>query len=202
MAKYARLLFLSVLLGLFSVTAQADGIPPSEETVCDVLNASGVTKGLFGLCNAFCEAKDCDEYPVGEMPRSCDRLLNNYEKKRNRANNPLDPEMPCLAEPAVVCPCWPAESGRLADGGLGLAGSDCVFDGPNPPELFDVAIYDDGSDMVSFVADVGQCEYMNTLSGEDEVLGTSAEENAACRTDVHGLQDQDFGGTENCVQLP
>ena len=30
-----------------------DGMPPSQETVCD-----GLSGAAFGLCNAFCEAQD------------------------------------------------------------------------------------------------------------------------------------------------
>ena len=32
-----------------------DGVTPAVETVCD-----GLADELFGLCNAYCEAKDCD----------------------------------------------------------------------------------------------------------------------------------------------
>ena len=35
-----------------------DGVPPSQETVC-----SGLTGAAFGLCNAYCEAQDCDVHP-------------------------------------------------------------------------------------------------------------------------------------------
>ena len=35
-----------------------DGETPAEETVCDPLKADGITKGLYGLCVAFCEAQD------------------------------------------------------------------------------------------------------------------------------------------------
>ena len=32
-----------------------DGVTPAEETVCD-----GLSGAAFGLCNAYCEAMDCD----------------------------------------------------------------------------------------------------------------------------------------------
>ena len=114
MTKCARLALFSLLLVLVPMSAFADDLPPSQEDVCDVLQLPGVTPGLFGLCNAFCEAKDCDEYPIEDMPRSCDKLLDNYEKKRERADNPLDPAMPCLEDddPGVQippCACWSAD---------------------------------------------------------------------------------------------
>lgn len=48
-----------------------DGMPPSEETVC-----SGLSGAAFGLCNAYCEAQDCD---VHARP-SCPVLRRNFEK--------------------------------------------------------------------------------------------------------------------------
>ena len=49
-----------VFLGAGNVaSAQTpDGETPAEEQVCDPLRADGVTKGLYGLCVAFCEAHD------------------------------------------------------------------------------------------------------------------------------------------------
>jgi hypothetical protein len=48
-----------------------DGMPPSEETVCSALSGAA-----FGLCNAYCEAQDCDVHP---RP-SCPVLRRNFEK--------------------------------------------------------------------------------------------------------------------------
>lgn len=102
--------WLSLIVGLIGANAWADDFPPSEEDVCDELQLPGVTPGLYGLCNAYCEAKDCDEYgPLEDQPKSCQRLYANYVKK---ATGPADPpEPPCLvaeAEPLVPpCACWP-----------------------------------------------------------------------------------------------
>jgi len=55
-----------VLLGaLFPATPPAmdqtpDGETPANEGVCDALQADGTTKGLYGLCVAFCEAQDAE----------------------------------------------------------------------------------------------------------------------------------------------
>ena len=40
-------------VGTFAQTP--DGLTPSEETVCDRYEGNA-----FGLCNAYCEAMDCD----------------------------------------------------------------------------------------------------------------------------------------------
>ena len=48
-----------------------DGVTPAEEEVCD-----GAPN--FGLCNAFCEAQDCDD--LDELSTSCTQIFNNYFK--------------------------------------------------------------------------------------------------------------------------
>jgi hypothetical protein len=48
-----------------------DGLPPSEEIVCN-----GLTGAAFGLCNAYCEAQDCDVHP---RP-SCAQLRRNFAR--------------------------------------------------------------------------------------------------------------------------
>ena len=68
-----------------------DGQVPAIEDVCDGDPFS------FGLCNAYCEALDCDsDTPIGS-PRACDRVLNNYMKKSNGEPPPC--------EQVVECPC-------------------------------------------------------------------------------------------------
>ena len=53
-----------ILLTASPVLAKTpDGNTPAQETVCDPLHEAGITKGLYGLCVAFCEAGDyADEY--------------------------------------------------------------------------------------------------------------------------------------------
>lgn len=194
MTTIARLVFLTALLGLFSAPLFADGLPPSEESVCDVLNLDGVTPGLFGLCNAYCEAKDCDAYPEGEEPRSCNRLLANYER---RASN-SDPVMPCLQQEQTVCPCWPPESERLADAGMGLAPSGC-FD--NFSFIGTSALYGATSNAVIFehYAGDGVCSYTSDLTDELVEIEMTDDESPVCLADVVALINADFGGLENCV---
>ncbi len=108
-----------------------DGDTPAVETVCDRL-----TGAAFGLCNAYCEAQDCD---VHER-ESCERLRDNFERKTGSRFFPCDPlfceglsgslcragicppEEKCESVTRVVCPdtglpCDPAcES--LCVGGL------------------------------------------------------------------------------------
>ncbi len=83
-------------LGLLALAVPAlakgtpDGKPPSEETVCD-----GLKGALFGLCNAYCEAMDCDSPNHHASDTACAQVLDNYMK--HSGGQPP----PC----AVTCPC-------------------------------------------------------------------------------------------------
>lgn len=90
---------LALLTGLAGMSGSVmastpDGETPANEGVCDQL--IGLTPGLFGLCNAYCEAQDLD-VTNKEPPNT--KILENYNKKRKAG----DPEMPCIQAP---CPCW------------------------------------------------------------------------------------------------
>jgi hypothetical protein len=110
----------------------ADGVTPAEETVCDPLNEAGVTKGLYGLCVAFCEAQDLGdengaitEAELGALDGTAPsgKILLSYNRKMQE----LDPPMPCLIvqEP---CPCFSAEELESIDGLIpGQNGSTTAF---------------------------------------------------------------------------
>lgn len=87
-----------------------DGDTPAQETVCDVLREDGITKGLYGLCVAFCEAQDWtsegetitpDELAELEGAAPSGKILANYNKRKTDA----DPGMPCVRV-EESCPCW------------------------------------------------------------------------------------------------
>lgn len=75
---------LALLATPLAASAQTpDGQTPAIESVCD-----GLPGALFGLCNAYCEALDCD---AGfSNPTACDRVLGNYLKHSG------GPVPPCL----------------------------------------------------------------------------------------------------------
>lgn len=190
-----RFLLLSIFLALFSATAFADDLTPSEEGVCDSL--LGGTAGLFGLCNAYCEAQDCDEYADGDQPRSCQRLLVNYLRK----SDGVDP--PCLVGEDPTCPCWTDQ--ELADGGLTVAPFSCHFDQDPTDDSahFDQAFYFNFTDFVGFEADSDGCLYREFIGGTlfMRLSDTSGEENQVCRDEIHALHELDFGGID-CIQFP
>ncbi|MEH6587914.1 MAG: hypothetical protein V7720_15245 [Halioglobus sp.] len=103
-----------VTFSLFVTSAHAnDGITPAEETTCDGLKTDGVTKGLYGLCVAYCEAQDVfdetvpvtkeEELAIIEANMPSEKILANYHKRMKDT----DPEMPCIVRvPDAECPCW------------------------------------------------------------------------------------------------
>ena len=91
-----------------------DGVPPSQETVC-----SGLTGAAFGLCNAYCEAQDCDVHP---RP-SCAQLRRNFARVTGSPVFPCD--MRC-GDGRVTPPeeCDPPGS-ACGDGGTCAADCTC-----------------------------------------------------------------------------
>lgn len=80
-----HLVLLAAALFITAVPARAqtpDGDTPAVEDVCD-----GLTRSAFGLCNAFCEAQDCELQT--ELDASCRQLYDNYVRLTGE-------EPPCL----------------------------------------------------------------------------------------------------------
>ena len=111
-----------------------DHIVPAIEKVCegDPYN--------FGLCNAYCEALDCESpTPLG-TPRACSNLLRNYRKHSGGVLPPC--ECPCAFdlegdfEQLIALAADPI-NGIPADI-TGNFQSFCTQDGPGvpPPEMF------------------------------------------------------------------
>lgn len=201
---FIRYLLLSVFLALFPAMAFADDLPPSEEGVCDSLLDG--TAGLFGLCNAYCEAQDCDEYAPGDQPRSCQRLLVNYLRKSDGA----DP--PCLVDEEPSCPCWNMDQlagarGELLDPNLPEDTVDSLCEADGAPGGTPAGAHFDGVGYLSFEPDFETILFENdgvdcmyTVAVDDGVdfvfSSTTPAEYQACQDDLHGLFLVDFGGTE------
>lgn len=100
-----------VLLGVNSPAyAQTpDGMPPANERICDPLKSGGVTRSLYGLCVAYCEALDCDlqQVPPGNVTPQCKAPTSKILQRYNAHKSPTDPPMPCVQQQA--CPCWTAQ---------------------------------------------------------------------------------------------
>ena len=92
--KLPALVAVALLVTSTPALAQTpDGETPFNEGVCDEL--LGATPGLYGLCVAYCEAQDLDEFGDAKIPN--EKILAVYNKKRQAA----DPGMPCIQAPLV-----------------------------------------------------------------------------------------------------
>ena len=90
MKKKISFLLLGFLMAWGAAVGKTpDGKPPSVETVCD-----GETGAAFGLCNAYCEAMDCDSPNHHASDEACAHVKHNFERKTGRP-------LPCEIE----CPC-------------------------------------------------------------------------------------------------
>lgn len=72
-----------LVAGMMSQTVQAD-----DENIC---STAGLLDASWGLCNAFCEAKDCDS-PENADSKSCGSILKNFQKHAGEGAMP-----PCSA---------------------------------------------------------------------------------------------------------
>jgi hypothetical protein len=83
MRKMMKVTVACALVGLVGLAwaKTPDGQTPAEERVCD-----GLTGAAFGLCNAYCEAQDCD---VHSRP-SCEQLRRNFARVTGTRLFPCD----------------------------------------------------------------------------------------------------------------
>jgi hypothetical protein len=119
------LIALSVFIVFISSTSATvagtpDGMTPANEGICDDLMYA--TKGLYGLCIAYCEAQDAiedltDSDALANLPTPHKKILENYDKKRTES----DPTMPCVVY-TNPCPVWTPEElatiGYTTDGSI------------------------------------------------------------------------------------
>lgn len=81
MSSLDVLVILTCLIGaLVLMTNEArsqtsDDETPAEESICD-----GLTGAAWGLCNAYCEAMDCDSSSPEANDQACTRVLENFER--------------------------------------------------------------------------------------------------------------------------
>ncbi|RPH97532.1 MAG: hypothetical protein EHM68_07925 [Lysobacterales bacterium] len=73
--NYAALAAMMIFAATTSYAQTADGQTPAEETGCD-----GQSGAAFGLCNAYCEAMDCDSELPQASDEACATVLDNFIK--------------------------------------------------------------------------------------------------------------------------
>ena len=81
-----------------------DGVPPSREIVCD-----GLQGAAYGLCNAYCQAMDCDSSAPQASPSACAKVAGLFARITGEG-------LPCDCPCALEMPDWMA----ALDGQFGL----------------------------------------------------------------------------------
>jgi hypothetical protein len=115
-------LALLVALAGNALTKTPDGQPPSTENAC-----TGLSGSARGLCNAYCQAQDCD---VHERP-SCEKLRTQFQRQTGSGKFPCDRVACGQSAPAcdgdcptgLVCAAGPENGGP--EGGGGDSASPC-----------------------------------------------------------------------------
>jgi hypothetical protein len=64
-------ILMSLLIAVFLMGGEA----VAEESICD-----GQIGAAYGLCNAYCEAMDCDNESHQPSDRACEKVRKNYRK--------------------------------------------------------------------------------------------------------------------------
>lgn len=138
----------------------------AQDDVCD-----GEVGAAFGLCNAYCEAMDCDSDEPNANLKACDKVYENFLK--NTGN-----DMPCELEPEPYCPCF--NSGDL-QGDIAICGDNFA----GLPGLAGI-LYSDGTRACSgpycAAATLNLSCAINVPDTSVMVTSISEDENAACQT--------------------
>lgn len=98
------ILGLGAFLGAFitapmGAASTPDGETPAEEHMCD-----GYSGAAFGLCNAYCEAMDCDDDPNAD-DEACDAVANKFHARTGK-------DVPCGGD---TCADFTIGKQQLAD---------------------------------------------------------------------------------------
>ena len=100
------LFFVVTLLGMLlpslaSALGTPDGLPPPMEHICDAEKGAA-----YGLCNAFCQAMDCDSDTPSASENACQKVANKFMNITGR-------QVPC-SEPS--CPMFLREDFPIFNG--------------------------------------------------------------------------------------
>ncbi len=163
MHQYLAKLFFAAMaatLAWIVVTAGAPALAQgmADDSACLEEFLSGEE---FGLCNAYCEAMDCDGDNPQASAKACEKVRLKFE------DIALVDELPCLAEPS---PNDPPTLDLNAVDGPGETGSTATFVsfGDAVPIAVDVMIEDDGETIISATVTL-----KNALDDPDETLSLS-----------------------------
>ena len=130
---FAAMVLTIAVTGPPAMAQTPDGSTPAVEGICDTLKADGISKGLYGLCVAYCEAQDfsSEDEPLTdeeilalvEAGAPSGKILENYNKRRTAS----DPEMPCVVPKVDSCPCFTQAEVERIDGYNDVTGASFDF---------------------------------------------------------------------------
>ena len=166
MSLWILALAIGLCLGFAGMTgAQTpDGDTPAEEDIC-----AGEIGAAFGLCNAYCEAMDCDSDNPSASAKACGKVFGKFEQITGTV-------LPC----EITCPCFTAED--LLEGG---AINECGENFPGFPNLAGVRYADgglacSGESCATVAPGVLSCG-ISTLSDLVFEIGISPDDDVSCR---------------------
>ena len=94
----SRVLTIVISGAVAAVALVAGRVVAKQPGVCD-----GLSGGAFGLCHAYCEARQCD---VNPRP-GCEQLRKNFQKKTGSSVFPCDCHDVCVTGPPLSPSCDP-----------------------------------------------------------------------------------------------
>jgi len=162
-----------------------------QDSVCNVVR--GGTRGLYGLCVTYCEAKGVDSLftkyqfnPRRAKLASLDRetVLSRYNKRRRGS----DPAMPCVEEvaPAVAsCPCWTTQTVEVGNWQTRGVAAKCL-NAINSDELEAGASGSDFAKILALNVDTATnyCVLVDETSNTEMMQLISEPDAATCRAQV------------------
>ncbi|HET9228855.1 MAG TPA: hypothetical protein VFR31_19405 [Thermoanaerobaculia bacterium] len=158
----ARLFLTLVFLLICSGAALAqtpDELPPALETVCDA-----ETGAAYGLCNAYCEAMDCESDAPSASATACSKVRDKFQNVTGR-------DLPCN----LSCPCMSLPQFANTLPTLSFCTSFRVNIAASPTSTFDFQ---------AVVTNPGipnpRCGYFNRPTSEFVILPITEEERAVC----------------------
>jgi hypothetical protein len=184
----ARLILAFALLTICTGAALAqtpDMLPPSRETICDL-----ETGAAFGLCNAYCEAMDCESASPQASESACSKVQGKFQ---NITGRDVTCELPC------PCTSIPQFNAILANASscVDFFGTVVVSAGgptlPFPPFFAEYA----GSDPSTLPGHV--CGYVNLTNNAFITIPISDEQAATC---VQMTRDAATNNGVTCQTFP
>jgi len=177
-AILAFTLLSTLSIGTVSAEGTPDGIPPAKESICDIYKGAA-----YGLCNAYCEAMDCESDSPNASSTACSKVGEKFAQITG-VQPPCESACPFNND---NFPFWQ----EIISGSANITG---CFDEDDYPGLPELTLLGALSNEVSFPGAYVQC-YMTAASdpyicasnesGGEGFTGTyplSSEEYVACRT--------------------